>query len=329
LAGSSYLGFVIGFGVFGGVGIGFGYAAATPAAVKWFPASQTGMIAGFVVAGFGLASVYIAPSAQALLNAYGVSVTMIVFGIAFFVIVVGLSQLLRNPPADYKPIDRKTVANPTGAALSAPPVEMNWKQMIRTPNFWVLWTMYVFGSAAGLMVIGSAASMAKISLGESAFIAVVVLSVGNAGGRILAGMVSDRIGRQWTLFFAFVIQSVMVLVPLFFGHSAAALLIAVLFIGACYGANLALFPSATKDYFGLKSFGLNYGLMFTAWGVGGLILPRIAGMIKDATGKEDLAFIIASGLMVCGALLTFVSRAIVVNQDKQKKITSTARLARV
>ena len=83
LAGSSYIGFVVGFGLFGGIGIGFGYAAATPAAVKWFPASQTGMIAGLVVAGFGLASVYIAPTAQALLGAYGVSSTMIIFGVAF------------------------------------------------------------------------------------------------------------------------------------------------------------------------------------------------------------------------------------------------------
>jgi MFS family permease len=168
--------------------------------------------------------------------------------------------------------------------------------------------MYVFGAAAGLMVIGSAATMAKASLGESAFIAVVVLAVGNAGGRILAGIVSDKIGRQWTLFLAFLLQSVMVLVPLFFAGNATVLLIALLLIGACYGANLTLFPSATKDNFGLKSFGLNYGVMFTAWGVGGLILPRIAGMVKDMTGKEDIAFYIASGLMVCGALLVLANQ---------------------
>jgi nitrate/nitrite transporter NarK len=310
LAGSSYLGFVIGFGVFGGIGIGFGYAAATPAAVKWFPASQTGMIAGLVVAGFGLASVYIAPSAKALLGAFGVSTTMIIFGVAFFVIVVGLSQFLRNPPAGYKPVETGAASNLTGVSAHKPPVEMTWRQMIRTSNFWVLWTMYVFGAAAGLMVIGSAASMAKTSLGEAAFVAVVVLAVGNAGGRILAGIVSDKIGRQLTLFFAFLLQSVMVLVPLFFAKNATVLLMAVLLIGACYGANLTLFPSATKDYFGLKSFGLNYGVMFTAWGVGGLILPRIAGMVKDVTGKEDLAFYIASCLMICGAVLALVSWAI-------------------
>jgi OFA family oxalate/formate antiporter-like MFS transporter len=307
LAGSSYLGFVIGFGIFGGIGIGFGYAAATPAAVKWFPASKTGLIAGLVVAGFGLASVYIAPTAQALLTAYGVSKTMIILGIAFLLIVVTLAQVLRNPPEGYVPVDPKAHTRPRHIAASRPPVEMDWHQMIRTPNFWVFWIMYVFGAAAGLMVIGSAASMAQASLGEAAFIAVAVLALGNAGGRILAGVVSDMIGRQLTLFFAFLIQSVMVLVPLYFGRSGIALLMAVLVIGACYGANLTLFPSATKDNFGLKSFGMNYGVMFTAWGVGGLILPRIAGMVKDLTGKEDMAFYIASVLMVCGAVLALIN----------------------
>lgn len=308
LAGDSYLGFVIGFGIFGGIGIGFGYAAATPAAVKWFPSSQTGLVAGLVVAGFGLASVYIAPTAQALLNAFGVSMTMIIFGVAFLVIVVGLSQLLRNPPEGYVPFDPKAEKRPKNVAAARPPVDMNWKEMLKTSDFWMLWTMYVFGAAAGLMVIGSAASMAKASLGEAAFVAVAVLAVGNAGGRILAGVISDRIGRQWTLFIAFMVQCVMVLVPLFFGGNAVVLLFAVLLIGACYGANLTLFPSATKDQFGMKTFGMNYGLMFTAWGVGGLILPRIAGMVKDLTGKEDIAFYIASALMVCGAIMALINQ---------------------
>jgi len=318
LAGSSYIGFVLGFGLFGGIGIGFGYAAATPAAVKWFPASQTGMIAGLVVAGFGLASVYIAPTAQALLGAYGVSKTMIIFGVAFLLIVVTLAQFLRNPPAGYVPFDAKADQRPKTTAASKPPVDMEWHQMIRTSNFWMLWTMYAFGAAAGLMVIGSAAAMSQAALGPAAFVAVAVLAVGNAGGRVLAGVVSDIIGRQLTLFFAFLLQSGLVLIPMRHGDDSIALLFAVLMIGACYGANLALFPSATKDHFGLKSFGLNYGVMFTAWGVGGLILPRIAGMAKDITGKEDLAFYIASGLMVCGALLALINLAITRGQRNKK-----------
>ncbi len=307
--GSSYAGFVIGFGVLGGIGIGFGYASATPPAVKWFPPAKTGMIAGIVVAGFGLASVYIAPLAAYLTNNYGVSSSMIFFGVAFLIVVVLLAQFLRNPPEGYEPANapsadaREKTPAPAG-------VDISWKEMIKTPQFWILWTMYACGSAAGLMVIGSAKSLGVKSLGEAAFWVVAVLAVGNASGRVGAGVVSDWLGRQWTMLCFFLLQAVAVISLLFVQQNAAALLVLVFITGANYGSNLALFPSATKDYFGLKGFGLNYGIMFTAWGVGGLILPRIAGMAKEATGSEDLAFYIAAGLMVLASILTFVSRGI-------------------
>lgn len=314
LMGSSYIGFVIGFGVFAGIGIGFGYAAATPAAVKWFPPAKTGMIAGIVVAGFGLASVYIAPLAAYLTGQYGVSNTMIIFGAAFMVVVVTLAQFVRNPPEGYKPDAGPAKA---GAAPAKAAVDVDWKKMLTNPQFYLLWVMYACGAAAGLMVIGSATGLGNASLGEKAFWVVAVLAVGNASGRVLAGMVSDWIGRQWTMFGFFMLQAVVVISLLFAQENAFALLILVFFAGANYGSNLALFPSATKDNFGLKGFGMNYGIMFTAWGVGGLILPRVAGMAKKATGSEDLAFYIAGGLMILASILTFVSRGLDTKRAKE------------
>ncbi len=322
-AGSSLTGFVIGFGVFAGMGIGFGYASATPPAVKWFPPAKTGLIAGLVVSGFGLASVYIAPLAKWLTSSYGVSQTMLVFGIAFLIIVVGLAQLIKNPPVGYVPdanaaaktaapaVDEEAAGQPAPATPA--PVEQkdcSWKEMVGTLQFWLLWFMYACGSAAGLMLIGIAAKLGKASLGASAFIVVVALSIGNAGGRILAGILSDKIGRQWTMFGAFITQAVMVLSLIFVEASAALLLIIVMIAGANYGANLSLFPSATKDYFGTSNFGLNYGIMFTAWGVGGLVLPRVNGMIIDATGNSNITFVVAGALMVVAAITTFVSRSV-------------------
>jgi MFS transporter, OFA family, oxalate/formate antiporter len=314
-SGSSYVGFVIGFGVFAGAGFGFGYAAATPAAVKWFPPAKTGLIAGLVVAGFGLASVYIAPLAAYLTGQYGVSKSMQIFGAAFLIIVVGLAQMLKNPPADFKPVQTASAA---AAAKPAGP-EINWKQMIKMPQFWVLWTMYACGSAAGLMVIGSAKSLGAASLGEAAFWVVAVLAVGNASGRVGAGVISDRFGRQWTMLGFFLLQAVVVVSLVFVQQNAVALLLLVFMAGANYGSNLALFPSATKDYFGIKGFGLNYGLMFTAWGVGGLFLPRIAGMLKRETGSEKVAFFIAGGLMILASILTFVSRALAAREKAAKQ----------
>ena len=100
---TDYLTWVLGFGVLAGVGIGFGYSSATPPALKWFPPARTGLIAGLVVSGFGLASVYIAPLSQYLLGIWGLQNTMLFFGVAFMVVVCGLSMLLVNPPAGYVP----------------------------------------------------------------------------------------------------------------------------------------------------------------------------------------------------------------------------------
>jgi MFS transporter, OFA family, oxalate/formate antiporter len=329
LSGSSLTGFVIGFGVLAGIGIGFGYASATPPAVKWFPPQKTGMIAGLVVAGFGLASVYIAPLGTWLLSAFakatgsidsatgkeiiekGVSNTMITFGIGFLIIVTILSQLLKNPHAEAV----KAAAAQSTAKKAQ--VEKSWRAMLGGAQFYILWFMYFIGASAGLTFISVAQDLGKKSLGELAFIAVAVLSVGNAGGRIIAGMISDKIGRQWTLFICFLFQAV-VIGSLYFLQAGAGwmiIMLIVLFIGANYGANLSIFPSVTKDYFGLKSYGLNYGILFTAWGVGGLVMPRVNGMILDATGTNGLTFVIIISMLVIGAVLTFVSRSIAI-KDK-------------
>lgn len=312
LVGNSLPGFVFGFGVVTGLGLGFGYASATPPAVKWFPKSKTGLIAGLVVAGFGLASVYIAPLVTKMLGLYQLQSTLLYLGIAFLIVVVALSQLIKNPPAGYVPEEDAALqkANQTSASAAPASVDVDWKDMIKTSQFWVLWTMYCFGSATGLMIIGVAKGLGTQALGAGAFWLVAVLAIGNAGGRVMAGVVSDKLGRQNTMFGFFMLQAIVVISLVFIQQQAALLLILVALAGANYGSNLSLFPSVTKDYFGLKNFGLNYGIMFTAWGVGGLILPRINGMVIDKTGNSDITFYLAAALMVIAAFLTFVSRAI-------------------
>ncbi len=314
LAGSSLAGFVVGFGLLAGIGIGFGYASATPPAVKWFPPAKTGMIAGIVVAGFGLASVYAAPLATALLKAFkqgeqlGVSNTMLVFGVLFLLVVVVLAQLLKNPPAGYVPAGSPSAAGKAGPA--AKPADMTWAQMMKTSQFWILWLMYFFGAGVGLMIISIAMPLGKKSLGDAAFFAVVALAIGNAGGRILAGTLSDKIGRQWTMFLVYVLQAFMAILLLYIQNSREALLLVLLIVGGNYGANLALFPAVTKDYFGLKGFGMNYGLVFTAWGFGGLVLSYVCGKIQDVYQTPDPAFKLACGILILAAILTFVSRSI-------------------
>ncbi|MBF0557789.1 MAG: OFA family MFS transporter [Nitrospirae bacterium] len=374
--------FVIGFGVFAGAGIGLGYASATPPAVKWFSARKTGLIAGLVVAGFGLASVYISPvanyltgfsltgqplpevvelnRAKALADAeydatqkvlstsqdefsgfdiYNVSLvlnakdvarkdaaaqllalkernihrTLLFLGIGFLAVVTLLAQFLAAPPPGYKPPDAEA-----GAARAVAPTAVNLGpgEMLRTPLFYVLWTMYAFAAGAGLMIIGNITTIAKLGKIEAGFILVALLAVGNAAGRIVAGMLSDRIGRLWTMCIIFLFQAVLMMVLRTGLFNMTAFVIVSMLLGFNYGACLSVFPSAVKDNFGLKNFGINYGLVFTAWGAGGFVFPLAAGKIFEAakkstgTGSYNEAYLIASAVLVVASALTFIARII-------------------
>ena len=298
--------FVIGFGILAGSGIGFGYASATPPAVKWFPPAKTGMVVGIVVSGFGLASVYISPLANFLIGRYGVSTTMLIFGIGFLIVVACLSQFLTNPPTAQTP---RTVVK--GVAPPKPPAavtDFSPSHVLKTPVFYLVWIAYFFAAGAGLMVIGKLAKMVDAQAGfKAGFLLVALLAVGNAGGRLVAGFTSDKIGRTRVLAICLTMQALlMFLMPSL--RSAPIMILFSILMGFNYGANLAVFPSITKDFFGLKNFGVNYGLVFTAWGVGGFVLPTMSGMIYDATKSFQYAFYAAGGVCLLALMLVLIIR---------------------
>lgn len=296
----SYPLWLLGFGLLVGAGIGFGYASATPPALKWFPPRRTGLIAGLVVSGFGLAPVYLAPLSQYLLSRFGLQPSMLILGLGFVVMVCGLAQLLANPPAvGVRAAAHGSSLDPAAHEGTAP------REMLRQSRFWWLWLIYCIGAGAGLMVIGSVSGMARKSMGEWAFLAVAVLAVGNAGGRILAGALSDRLGRKQTLLLVLGLQALLMFaaIPVTGSPGVPGLLVVLLaaLIGANYGANLALFPSFAKDLWGLKHFGMNYGLLFTAWGVGGLLLPRLQQTLTAQAGGSYTSSFVAAGVLLLGA----------------------------
>ena len=300
---------ILGFGILTGMGLGFGYASATPPAIKWFPASKTGMIAGIVVAGFGLASVYIAPLSNFLIAGFGLSQAMMIFGFAFLIIVCSLSLVLENPPRGYKP---KETAIKTKTQIKSPVKTEDFlpSDILKTKAFYKLWFMFFVGSGAGLIIIGGVAGMAKKSLGEMAWIVVALLAIGNASGRVVAGILSDIIGRPRTILIMMSFQGIMILSLLFIGESQTYLLLAATtLIGFNYGTNLSLFPSTTKDYFGLKNFGMNYGLVFSAWGIGGFIFPRVSQMVVAATGSYESVYILTAFLLFLSAGMSLITRA--------------------
>ncbi|HBS84979.1 MAG: MFS transporter [Bacteroidetes bacterium GWF2_38_335] len=303
---TSYWGWLLGFGLLGGMGIGFGYSATTPAALKWFPSSKTGLIAGIVVSGFGLAPVYIAPLTSTFIKSYGITQTMMILGISFLVIVTGLAFILKNPPAGYVPVETSVRKKKKSEGNSE---DFKAKDMLRTTKFYIIWVIFFIGSGAGLMIIGNISGMAKASLGESAFIAVAIMAIGNASGRVVAGIVSDKIAKSTTLFIILLFQSfLMFLSYAILDESTPALTIVLLatFIGFNYGTNLSLFPSFVKGFWGMKNFGVNYGILMTAWGLGGFVFSRLSQMLLASTGDHLLSFVIAGSCLAFCLFLTLI-----------------------
>ena len=346
---TSVMSYVIGFGVLAGSGIGFGYASATPPAVKWFPAAKTGLITGLVVSGFGLASVYIAPLGNWLINSFGISTMICVFGIGFLIIVVALAQILIPPPKGYV-VPVKVDAGKPAVSTVVNKNEYSSMEMLKTWQFYLLWFMYACGAGAGLMVI----SVAKGIAGKGAIgvYAVMALAIGNGAGRIIAGILSDKLGRKQTLFLFFLLQAIAVFLlsvastqtialaksnvlsassstvastavsksavaPVASSSTVAStstgvmsagilMILLAAFVGANYGSNLALFPSITKDFYGLKNFGMNYGFVFTAWGVGGFLLSLLAGMVYDQTKNFTFAFYCSIVLLIIAGTMVFL-----------------------
>jgi nitrate/nitrite transporter NarK len=231
---------------------------------------------------------------------------MLYFGLGMAALVIILAQFMRFPPAGYVPVE-------TGAKKSTAKVaskDFSTKEVVRTWQFYLIWIAFAFGSGAGLMVIGNLASIVKDQIGLVAFsaIAVSALAIGNGAGRVLYGLLSDKIGRRNVMLIAFIFQAVLIFVLTYFVKGSSYVNVPVLMafvalIGANYGANLAVFPAMTKDYYGSKNFAMNYGIVYTAWGLGGFMLSQIAGSIRDTTGNFNQAYLLAAVMLIIAAIL--------------------------
>ncbi len=302
------------FGVIGGMGIGFGYSAVTPCAIKWFDAKKKGLISGIVVSGVGLSPVYIAPITNMLYKAYGLEHVFLYLGIFALAVVCLLSLLLRNPSPSEVPVqvpaqapsNAPAASNTQSAATASESTQKSdytWQEMVRMPSFYLLWFSYLMSAAAGLMLIGHMASIASVQANwQAGFLLVVILAVFNFFGRIMGGVLSDKVGRTRALLLVFLIQAVNMFAFSFYTEIST-LIAGSALAGLAYGALFALFPAATADLFGLKNLGVNYGLVFTGWGVAGIIGPIVGGLVADATGSYNISYVTSAVMLVIGALL--------------------------
>lgn len=293
------------FGIIGGIGIGLAYSATTPPSIKWFHPSRKGLITGVVVSGVGMAAVYMSPLTAYLLQTTSISKTFIILGIGSIVLTASLAQLLANPPAGYVPA-AATPASGSAPKASAPRRDFDWHEMIRTPQFLVLWLMFVLSASAGLMIIMHVPLIAKdqAHVDKWGFLLIAILALCNSSGRLVSGFLSDRIGRPRTMVLAFALQAVNMFA--FSWYTSPALIIfGAAFTGLCYGTIFTLFPSVTADFYGVRNLGVNYGMVFTAFGVAGVVGPYLGGWIRDSYGAYTHAFTFSAILLLVGTILAY------------------------
>ena len=313
-------------GFMGGVGIGLAYVVPIAVCVKWFP-DKKGMITGIAVAGFGFgATIWVKLAGSwfgGLLNTTeifglpGVQSVFVIYGITFLALVLLGSLVMVNPPEGYVPAGWTP---PSAEKGDHGAVDYRARDMLRTPQFYMLWTVFMFAGIAGLMVIyciklfGIDVLEYRGVAGAGAITgtAMAWYAIFNGLGRIAWGSISDRLGRKNTIVVLSALQGVTMLatyhVFVNFGMVNGFIFAAAL-IGFNYGGSFALFPAITADYFGDKNVGSNYGWVFTAYGVAGLAGPLLAGYFKDAAqGATDPSawmtpFVIAGVVCLLGALI--------------------------
>jgi MFS family permease len=304
----SYAGILIGFGILGGIGMGVGYAAPTPAAVKWFGPHKRGMVAGIVVGGYGLAAFYVAPVAKWLITTYSMSASFYVLGIVYLIVILIAAQLLAWPEPGYVPPPPPATAQ--AAARAATQTRFDWtaSEMLRTWQFYALVAMFTINTQAGLLLIGHAAKMIE-KIMAAGYLLVSWGAIFNTCGRIGTGIISDKIGRMNALIINYIAACiVMFAFPYLLSIKNVVLLFIATAIGFwCYGGGLSLFPSFTADFYGPKNLGFNYGLVFIGWGLGAF-MPKLAGYIYDKYKSYDYAFYIAGLLIILGIILALITK---------------------
>ncbi len=307
---------IVTYGLLVGLGIGFGYGAAISVSVKFFP-DKRGLIGGLTTAAYGLSSVLVPPIVTSIVEKSDVSAAFKWIGIIFMVIVIVCSFIVQKCPDGFVPDGWTPPAKTAGAA----PVDMNWKQMLSTPIFYVMILLLLSGAFSGMMIISQASSVAQNMIGmtvAAAGAAVSILALFNSAGRIAAGYLSDKIGRIQTLTLSCVL-SIIGLVCLFLCGTGTTVIfyVGIAIVGICFGSFMGVFPGFTADMFGAKNNSVNYGIMFIGFALAGFFGPMAMKSVYGATGAYQNSFLISIALSVVGIVLTIVYR--IMNKKRSKQ----------
>ncbi len=292
----------LGFGFIAGLGNGFGYITPIATLIRWFP-DKRGLVTGLAVMGFGGGAFFMGKIAPPMVISMGVANTFYIWGAIFLVLVTASAQLYKNPPKGWLPAGFTPKATGVTAAQS-----FTFDEAVKTPQWWMLWTMLFLNVSAGLGLISQLSPMAQdvikktdpliagaaLALAGGSILAYA--SIFNGLGRLLWAWTSDAIGRKNVFIIMFITQAILyVLLPQI--DNQLIFIVVACYLLACYGGGFATMPAFAADSFGPGYIGKVYGIMLTAWGAAGIVGPLVFAQIKG------IAVYVAAGLLAAGFLI--------------------------
>ncbi len=311
------------YGVIAGTGAGIIYISCVANAVKWFP-DRRGLAVGLTAAGFGGgAALAIMPIAKTI-HIMGWARAMAVWGLAQGIIALVAAMILRHPPSGWSPAGWGQRAKQIRKAVVQSRVNFTWSQTLQRPEFYLLYTMFFFACAGGLIATGNLSQIAKsLKLSDAKIwgLAIVPLtatltSACNALSRIVWGSVSDRLGRERTMFLTFGIEAVLVFLVTKIAGRPLAFVVLFSFVFLFWGEIYSLFSATTGDVFGPQNASANYGLVYTAKGLASVFAGfGAAALAAYLGGSFAVAFYIAAVLCAIASLFSlFILRPLLRNR---------------
>jgi OFA family oxalate/formate antiporter-like MFS transporter len=300
------------YGVIGGLGMGFTYSTTIACAQKWYP-HKKGLVTGIIIAGLGISGLIFTPAIETLILAFGGTgvgefKTFMVLSFVFLAICIIGCNFLKNPPEGYMADVTIKTATETKPIVSFTP-----KEMLKTPQFYLVTITFLLAGMVGLMIISFAKPIAIAKdLSTTAMYGVMVISAMNSCGRLFWGMVSDKLGRITTIII--LLAGTAALSPFVIASQGYTLYVLIALIGFCYGGLLSNFPSLTADLFGPTHMANNYGFVLLGLGVAGIISSQIGGYYKNLAANDISlmapAFMIASVCAAAGIVMMLIVNAI-------------------
>jgi OFA family oxalate/formate antiporter-like MFS transporter len=284
-----------------GIGAAFVYSGSIGSALKWFT-NRRGLASGIIAAGFGGGTALFIPFISSMIQSRGYQSAFIATGIFQGLVIVIVAQFLRHPPREPATVTTAVSASPLGRR------QFTTLEMLRTPQFYVMYVMFVLMSTGGLLVTANAGPMAR-SWGLSAgalTLAATLSPLANGGSRVFWGWVSDRLGRETTMVTAFVLQAVcLVLVVVVGPRSGGWFALSLVLVYFTWGEIYSLFPSMSADYFGTRAATSNYSVLYTAKGMASIIGGWVGALLFEQSGSWSMGFygsaimaLVAAGLAV-------------------------------